>query len=195
MITNVLLDIYKAYNEPHRHYHTLKHLGRMFEIANDYELDLTKEQIMSIWFHDYVYIIPKPDLSNELLSSIEARNYLTYKTKFTFDEINTTCTIIEDTEKELPTIEQSKFIIDLDLYNLSKSTCYFIDGALIEQEFIPVFGEKKFVEGRIKWINSMLERKSIFVSDLFNNEEMNENVIRNLKHDKALLEIRRDKKK
>ena len=42
MITQVLIDIYKAYNEPHRHYHTLKHLARMFEIANDLQIELTK---------------------------------------------------------------------------------------------------------------------------------------------------------
>jgi len=195
MITEILLDIQKAYNEPHRYYHTLKHINRMFEIARYHNIELSKEQVMAIWFHDYVYKVPRENVSNELLSSIEARNYLTYQTTFKCEEINTVCVIIEDTEKELPLIKPSEIVIDLDLYDLADMKTYFDNGLFIEKEFLPVFGEEEFVKGRIKWIDSMLERKSIFVSNLFNTIDMNCAALRNLKQDKALLEIRRDEKK
>ena len=150
---------------------------------------------MAIWFHDFIYKIPRENLSNELLSSVEARNYLMVQTMFTRQEINTVCAIIEDTEKELPTITESAIVIDLDLFDLSNQKNYFDNGILIEKEFIPVFGEEKFVEGRIKSIDSMLARKSIFTSYLFNYSNIENEAINNLRQDKALLEIRRDKKK
>jgi len=50
----MLYELYRRYAEPHRKYHNLAHIFRMFEIAQNREMELTAEQVVAIWFHDAV---------------------------------------------------------------------------------------------------------------------------------------------
>ncbi|HKN46186.1 MAG TPA: hypothetical protein VJW23_19920, partial [Propionibacteriaceae bacterium] len=58
------------YNEPHRHYHTTKHLLHMLtmidQLADDHDLFLVR---LAAWYHDAVYAIPAGQVSNEEASA------------------------------------------------------------------------------------------------------------------------------
>lgn len=183
---SVLHHIVNAYTEPDRYYHNLNHIVRMFNIAKEHDIHLTEEQVMAIWFHDYVYNVPRSDISNEKLSASVALSYMEYG-NYDNTFIEDVVTIIEDTEREEPTIQLSNIVIDLDLYDLHDNLKYIENGKLIRKEY-SCFSDKEFINGRISWINSMLKRKSIYVSDRFNNSVMNNAVIENLKKDLKRLE-------
>jgi len=73
--------VLRAYNEPHRHYHTLKHIKSMLRNLDNISLTLplTSQQIevlqVAIWFHDIVYIVPSEPGRNECTSAIRAREF------------------------------------------------------------------------------------------------------------------------
>ena len=58
------------YSEPHRHYHTTKHLLHMLtmidQLADDHDLFLVR---LAAWYHDAVYAIPAGQVSNEEASA------------------------------------------------------------------------------------------------------------------------------
>jgi predicted metal-dependent HD superfamily phosphohydrolase len=65
-----------AHSEPHRHYHTLEHLGEVFRVAgklSDAETDPAAIQL-AIWFHDAVYDPRATD--NEGRSAVLALEHL-----------------------------------------------------------------------------------------------------------------------
>lgn len=44
-----------AYTEPHRHYHTLEHLGEMFRVVARLPVVDSRAVQLAVWFHDVVY--------------------------------------------------------------------------------------------------------------------------------------------
>jgi len=58
------------YSEPHRHYHTTKHLLQVLtmidKLADDHDLFLVR---LAAWYHDAVYAIPPGQVSNEEASA------------------------------------------------------------------------------------------------------------------------------
>ncbi len=44
-----------AYTEPHRHYHTLEHLGEMFRVVGRLPVADLRTVQLAVWFHDVVY--------------------------------------------------------------------------------------------------------------------------------------------
>jgi len=155
--------IYTSYSEPHRHYHTLAHPARMFQIARECSLALSWSEVLAIWFHDIIYNIPRDsNVSNEELSANMAEVHLEAD-EYPTEIINLTCNMIRDTEEELPEREErSDTIIDLDLWDLS-SYHYWINRALIRKEYGHL-SDEEWREGRIEWLKKMLARKTIYVS-------------------------------
>ena len=162
---------YDRYTEPHRRYHTPSHIFRMFEIARENKIPLDNNEIMAIWFHDIVYNIPKKELaSNEELS---ADFFMECHDSGMFDDVRINpllvSSIIRDTEKEIPTScgDQmwSRNVIDLDLWDLCNETKYRKNAKLVHDEFVPVYGFDKFLQGRAEWIDDMLARDSIYVGE------------------------------
>lgn len=153
------LDLIEAYNEPHRHYHNFTHIAQMFEWAKEYEIQLTDEQKLAILFHDVVYSVGKKSFSNEHLSAICAYDYC--HEKYGNEFAKTVKRIILDTENHIPTIELSKSVLDLDLLPIALSETYEENGRKIRMEFKD-YSDKEFNNGRIEWIESMLNRQRIF---------------------------------
>ncbi len=165
-IVDELPDLIAKYSEPHRKYHNLTHIARMFDIAHNCDIPLSREQMMAIWYHDYVYDLPKGEKSNEVQSAEIAFE----KCKELGFGLGAGIVrqMILDTELELPTLTESKVIIDLDLWDLSSVNKFEANDKLLEEEFIPVFGKKQYIFNRINWIESFLARDSIYVSKYAN---------------------------
>ena len=166
-----ILELVKAYNEPHRYYHNWNHISDMFYNAKIYNLNLTDTQQLAILFHDIIYNVKREDnifmstyYSNEQLSADIAYNYCKMYNEEIADNVKQ---IILDTEKELPTIKESEYVIDLDLLGLAFKDKYDKNGVNIKQEFKHL-DSKTFYTNRLKWIMSMLDRDTIFVSEKFN---------------------------
>ena len=84
--------------------------------------------------------------------------------------------IILDTKNSIPSIEQSKDVIDLDLIGLGMSERFAKNGMLLKMEYFYERGKKdstlnldfEYAKARAKWIRTFLERKSIFVGFMKN---------------------------
>lgn len=100
----ILVDLHDRYCQPHRHYHTLAHVGKMFDCAADHALALTQEEVLAVWFHDSVYD-PVHPAQNEELSSALAFSYVYSLGGNAMASV--VKTIILDTKEHIPTCMES----------------------------------------------------------------------------------------
>jgi predicted metal-dependent HD superfamily phosphohydrolase len=121
----------------------------------------SKSQILAIWYHDAIYT--PGSKTNEGESATLFFNHNEGKVDGT--TFAQTFTIISDTQDHIPSIEESKLVIDLDLMGLANPwKDYHRDAANIRAEF-NIFTDEQWKEGRVKWIDSMLARKQIFYTE------------------------------
>lgn len=178
-----MIDIIDAYLEPHRHYHNLTHISNMLENSRYFhltEIDMIKLKY-AIYFHDYVYD-PESKM-NEKNSAIAFLDYVNsgkiqlYDIMPTKDFTHAVFNMILDTKEHVPSIiGLSKYLIDLDLWELADTAKYWKNLTLIRKEYSIYFYDE-FVEGRIKWINHFLSKEQIFYTDYCINNDF-ENLAR-----------------
>jgi predicted metal-dependent HD superfamily phosphohydrolase len=169
-----------AYNEPHRKYHTMRHISEMFMLATCCHIDLTLVQRYAILLHDVVYKVPAGEHSNEVCSA-ETAGYLLREGPLPEHHVEMVKQIILDTEQELPTIHESGLVIDLDLAGLALN--YWENLDLIREEFRHLKDEE-FFPGRLKWLKSMQARDKIYVSGFFSHLEQaaRDNIDKEIRH-------------
>lgn len=155
--TDLLLELTRRYTEPHRRYHDLRHVADM--LCKGAGLNLSDEQVMAIWFHDAVYD-PGSD-SNEAESARLAVARLS-ALGWDDDRVMTVERIVLDTDGHVPSIEESRKVIDLDLSTLGGTwEQYRLNGQRIREEFAQV-SDKDWNKGRGKWLKGMLGRERLF---------------------------------
>lgn len=188
-----MLEVVKLYTESHRKYHNLIHVGQMFKDADLLDIELNDVQKYAIIFHDVIYYPGKTD--NEVKSAEYAMRYLSKTKTMSLRDRQKVCQVILDTKLELATIDDSYAVIDLDLFGLVDRKRFKVASNNIMFEYIRYthIREEDFYNGRIKWIESFLTRKSIFVGPL-NYDRWNTLAINNLKMDLNDLKFRIDHK-
>lgn len=186
MENDILIMLQEAYSEPHRKYHTMRHIANMFLTATRNNILLTEEQTWAVWFHDVVYKLqPDEYMNNEVMSAGVAFEYLT--NVVSRKQALIVGNIIQDTKDHIPKCEESKVVIDLDLWALSDSIEYKKNARLIQLEYESIMSKEDFLKGRLKWIEQMLGKKKYFWSE-FATEEMDKKVRNNLKAEKEKIE-------
>ena len=118
----MLYDLYRRYSEPHRKYHDLMHIFRIFELARNRGIELSEEQVMAIWFHDAVYNIPALEESNEELSAELAEHELLVERGWGWGRVDEIMAMIRATEQVLqpgvPELTDEEWqVCGLDLYD------------------------------------------------------------------------------
>jgi len=163
----MLLKLTKAYSEPHRAYHVLSHPVGMIELGNKiFEGKLTDEQILAIWYHDYVYVAGSK--TNELESSGKFFEHYGHSTTIALDLVQR---IILDTKEHIPTVHESRAVIDLDLIGLSDNPRnYRINAVNVRAEY-SAFSDEEWKVGRIKFLKKMIGREQIYYTDLIKSFE------------------------
>lgn len=165
----------EAYNEPHRVYHGLNHINRMWKhwIDNKGFADRLDEPVpnhvalLFIIFHDIVYNLQKDfDESNEIKSDLQFLNHSVLY-DLTPKEVYLISQAIRATEfhflnyKSLP--EQVQILMDLDLYDLSTDTETFLRlNEAVIQEFSFEYGRDASIEGRTQWLRKSLQQPHIY---------------------------------
>src|SRR4029077_18866159 len=90
------------YSEPHRHYHTTKHLLQVLtmidKLADDHDLFLVR---LAAWYHDAVYAIPPGQVSNEEASARLALRELSW-VGLEQEDLNQVARLVRLTETHLP---------------------------------------------------------------------------------------------
>lgn len=186
-----MLNILKAYSEPHRHFHTFNHISKMLINAEQYKCVLSDSDYqtlqIAILYHDFVYI---PASKTNEQDSVDVFMELLLNHQIDYDTslikqnelAGRVLVMILDTIKHEPTFELSKYLIDLDLWDLAFSDRYKINSKLIRQEYIE-FSEESYIYARIKWIQSVLAKDNIFHTTLAKNQSFDAHARKNLKNE------------
>jgi len=154
-----IVTVLRAYEEPHRKYHNINHIENMLSLAEKLGWPLTKAQYWAIFYHDAIYNVPAKNVSSEKLS---AELYMKHWGNI-HEFAKVTEQIILDTEKHIPTIEESKVVIDLDLSGLALS--YWTNRDTIRLEF-SCYNDEEFKIGRKKFLTGMLAKDKLFWYDI-----------------------------
>ena len=160
------------YSESHRHYHGLNHLAHCLE-----QFDLAKELIdtpdaveMAIVFHD---VINDPGNKNNEKESAEYFQQLgggQFDPQFIQRVVDM---IMVTTHRAPPSDRDQQFICDIDLASFGCPwECYLRDSLNIEAEFHGTTEE--FERGKVAFLQSLLERPRIFLTDFFNQRYENQ---------------------
>lgn len=158
--TKLLLELTRRYTEAHRRYHDLLHVADM--LCKGSALDLSDEQVMAVWFHDAIYQPggktneqDSADLCVKRLSALGWNN----------NRVQVVRQIVLDTDEHVPSIDESKKVIDLDLSTLAATWAeYQENGRRIKSEYNNL-SDADWDAGRAVWLKEMLGRGRLFWTD------------------------------
>ncbi len=159
--------IASRYNEAHRHYHTLRHIG-----ACMHWLDQVKDQIadpraveLALWFHDLVYNPRRQD--NESISAEYAVSTLSLlrEPKASRDAVRDLILVTKHPSD--PVSQDQCWMVDIDLTILGAAPdIYDAYARHVRQEysFVP---EPAYRVGRKTVLEGFLQTSSIYCTDFF----------------------------
>jgi len=159
----MLLSITRHYTELHRRYHNISHPTKMIEIGQAV-YDLTDAQIAAIWYHDVIYV-PGDKLNEENSAKLFMRHFEPRWSKERKFHLELVTSIILDTKHHLPSSEEAKAVLDLDLLGLGNTFQDYWRTAISLREEYYAFSDEQWYIGRTKFLESMLERDIIFWTD------------------------------
>lgn len=154
------------------HYHTPAHIMNIFTFAKDNGITLQPVEELAILFHDAVY---RPGFKeNEAMSTLFMRSLLS-GTNIEEKDIQLATDLIIATACHLSDVilTDAYLITDLDMAGFANAPGEFASNSeLVEKEFYRGYGNdvctlEQFLNGRLKFLTKLKERKSIFRTPLF----------------------------
>jgi predicted metal-dependent HD superfamily phosphohydrolase len=149
------------YSEPHRRYHTTKHLLAVLtvidQLADDHDLFLVQ---LAAWYHDAVYAIPAGQLSNEEASARLALRELSL-VGLEQEDLNQIARLVRLTETHLPGPRdpEGELLCDADLSILASDPVQYADYvAAVRAEYAQV-PEEQFLAGRLAVLSELADRE------------------------------------
>jgi predicted metal-dependent HD superfamily phosphohydrolase len=149
------------YNEPHRRYHTTRHLLNVLtmidQLADDHDLFLVQ---LAAWYHDAVYAIPEGQVSNEEASARLALRQLS-RVGLEQEDLNQIARLVRLTETHLPGPRdpEGELLCDADLAILASNPGDYADYvAAVRAEYADV-PEDEFLAGRLSVLIPFVDRE------------------------------------
>lgn len=158
-------NICRAYSEPHRHYHTLKHIEYLLIILKQANFD-SPAGLWAVWYHDYIYE-PGGD-SNEISSAEYAERVMT-QLGVERSIINKTIDIILATKDHRVDAASAEMltILDADMAILGEAPATYEEyRAQVQDEFRSV-PTMLYRIGRKKFLESVLSQRRIYQTEWF----------------------------
>lgn len=160
-------ELQRAHAEKHRHYHTHNHINAMLQHFDKISAQLNRPSLveLAIWFHDAIYNVYKKN--NEKKSAEWAQRFLTQNQAteedagYVYDLIMATC------HNAVPTIADTRYLVDMDLTILGTSETVFQHYEVCirkEYRWVPM---PIYQRNRKKVLESFLKRPTIYLTDYF----------------------------
>lgn len=175
-LTTLQTILWELYTCEDRHYHTTYHVVWMLDKAKEMEIELTPEQELAILFHDAIYTPGAPVPKNEFASAGLMRCLLTTpllearEPHEKLASLESASKMVENTALHfappgsmMEMEEGADLILDLDLANFASPYTEFCEWGEAVMKEIP----EATIEGRTKFLKSMLAREQIFVTEEF----------------------------
>ena len=155
------VDLLKKYNEPHRHYHGIKHLHDCY-IKFETHQYLIKDKLaiqLAIWFHDCIYN-PMSKINEE-----SSANY--YASVMNDDTVVTDMILSTINHIPLTKNQDLLYFLDIDLSILGSSKLAFRQyEENIRKEYSHV-SEEDYCKGRTQILQKFLEREHLYYTKEF----------------------------
>lgn len=164
------------YFEPHRKFHSWNHIESGLELFKTIKNN-SLEQVIAWLYHDIVY---NPLLTdNEYNSSQKAIKDIYSNNDEILINPEIVSIIINDTKNHIPTIEESKIVLDIDMSSLAiKNYDDFFKSRILAAEEYSFLGKDILINGTKKFLKETLSSDIIFHSKHF--ENLNEIAFLNL---------------
>lgn len=166
--TSMLFEmLYDRYTEPHRYYHTTKHLLECLKKAEllPEKMHFSLDVEMAIWFHDAVYD-PLGNDNEEKSAKLAKVELLSLGVSASF--VASVCRLVKMTKHTcLPIFDDEKLLIDIDLSILAENSERFIEYTQQirkEYSFVP---EAVFNTKRAAVLRTFLDRPMIYNTPYF----------------------------
>jgi predicted metal-dependent HD superfamily phosphohydrolase len=149
------------YSEPHRRYHTTRHLLHVLtmidQLADDHDLFLVR---LAAWYHDAVYAIPAGQISNEEASARLALRELS-RVGLEQEDLNQVARLVRLTETHLPGPRdpEGELLCDADLAILASDPedyAHYVAAVRAEYAKVP---EEDFLAGRLAVLTELADRE------------------------------------
>jgi predicted metal-dependent HD superfamily phosphohydrolase len=180
-------DLLQRYGEPHRHYHTLEHVGSMIALLERLHGDLPSAPalVLAVWLHDAVYDPRAQD--NEVRSAALARSLLPLL-NVPADVVKETARLIllTKTHQAGPEDTAGRLLLDADLSILGADEAEYdryAEAIRREYAWVP---DDAYRQGRARVLRQFLERPSIFAAPPLR-AQAEEQARRNLERELAAL--------
>lgn len=162
-LNEVYSDLCMHYTELQRDYHNLKHIQHGLEII-EREFPLSTPLTIAWWFHDVIYNITSGD--NEEKSAEYMRTKLKFLPTDVLDYIEKLILATKHNGIFDKECFQSLVIMDIDLSTFAGND-FPMHSANVKKEYLKAYTEEQYNAGRLKFFESMLERKFIYHTKLF----------------------------
>lgn len=151
------------------HYHTPVHVLAIFQCAAEESTKLTPAQELAIWFHDAVYDVKAPSRQNERFSADFLKASVQgYVPDETILQAMYYIRVTSDYASEAPYPEDCELILDLDIRHFGWDWASFKKTSdCLETEFRRAYDKKRYEQGRIDFLESMLAKKRIFRTERY----------------------------
>jgi predicted metal-dependent HD superfamily phosphohydrolase len=154
-------NLISRYSEPHRRYHTTKHLLKMLtmidQLADDHDIFLVQ---LAAWFHDAVYNIPAGQISNEEASARLALRELS-RVGLEQEDLNQVARLVRLTETHLPGPRdpEGELLCDADLAILASDPADYADYIVAIREEYAQLTEEEVLAGRLAMLTELADRE------------------------------------
>jgi predicted metal-dependent HD superfamily phosphohydrolase len=154
-------NLITRYSEPHRSYHTTKHLLDVLtmidQLADDHEIFLVR---LAAWFHDAVYAIPAGQVSNEEASARLALRELS-RVGLEQEDLNQIARLVRLTETHMPGPRdpEGELLCDADLAILASDPPDYADYVAAVRKEYAQLPDEEFLAGRLAVLTELADRE------------------------------------
>ncbi len=189
-------DIIKKYSARGRHYHNIGHIYKMCQLWLDNKKSFERPDsvFLAIVFHDIIYKSRKSD--NEQKSALYFKEIaLKYFDRMKEPFINRIMDLINLTKHDVRSTREaikhrdSKLLLDFDLSVLSSSEEEYEEYYNNIRKEYRIYPNFMYRPGRIKVLQSFLDKDKIYLSKEFSSRE--KNAIKNIKNEINLLTLKK----
>jgi predicted metal-dependent HD superfamily phosphohydrolase len=152
------------YEEPHRHYHVLDHIGHCFSVFDAFRHLAHNPNALevAIFYHDIVYDIGVPARQNEERSALYLVSCMMAWNLYRHDFYDSMSAVLATTHDHTPSTNDNKLIVDIDLAGLGAPWPIFLQNNMKVREEYKHIPEDKFREGNGKILQRFLERTPLY---------------------------------
>lgn len=162
----IIADIEASYSEPHRCYHTGRHIDHcltQFDLAR-HEMEDADAIELALWFHDIEYDPKAHD--NELQSAKRFKQYV--RGAMDTELAGKIYRLIMVTmHNDAPEGIDEKYVVDIDLSSFGLPWGEFVRDSLNVQREFSHLSDQEFARRNLKFLKSLQDRPQIFFTDFY----------------------------